>query len=87
MRHTPTPVRMPAFFIFREPSLVVSPALRLQASLLAHCQRTPLPVQDTGVQSVGQEAPLEKETATHSSVPARETLWAEEPGGLQSMGC
>ena len=29
---------------------------------------------------------LEKETATLSSIPAKEILWAEEPGGLQSMG-
>ena len=34
----------------------------------------------------GQEDPLEKEMATHSSIPAWEILWTEEPGGLQSMG-
>ena len=41
--------------------------------------------QETWVQSLGQEDPLEKETATHSSILA----WGippEEPGGLQSMG-
>ena len=38
------------------------------------------------VQSLDQEDPLEKETATHSSVPAWEIPWTEEPGGLQSMG-
>ena len=36
-------------------------------------------------QSVGQEAPLEKEMATHSSSLAWEIPWTEEPGGLQSM--
>ena len=36
-------------------------------------------------QSVGQEAPLEKEMATHSSILAWEIPWTEEPGGLQSM--
>ena len=37
------------------------------------------------VQSLGQEDPLEKEMATHSSLPAWRILWTEEPGGLQSM--
>ena len=37
---------------------------------------------ETQVQSLGQE----KEMATHSSVPAWEIPWTEEPGGLQSMG-
>ena len=35
---------------------------------------------------LGWEDPLEKETATHSSICAWEILWTEEPGGLQSMG-
>ena len=38
------------------------------------------------VQSLGQEDPLEKEMATHSSILALETPQTEEPGGLQSMG-
>ena len=38
------------------------------------------------VASLGQEDPLEKEMATHSSVPAWEIPWTEAPGGLQSMG-
>ena len=38
------------------------------------------------VQSLGWEDPLEKETATHSSILAWKTPWTEEPGGLQSMG-
>ena len=37
------------------------------------------------VQSLGQEDPLEKEMATHSSILARIVPWTEEPGGLQSM--
>ena len=44
-----------------------------------------LPMQETWVRSLGQEDPLEKEIATHSSVLAREILWTEEPR-LQSMG-
>ena len=43
-------------------------------------------VQETQVWSLGQEYPLEKEKATHSSILALETLWTQEPGGLQSMG-
>ena len=42
-------------------------------------------MQETQVQSHGREAPLEKETATHSSILAWEIPWTEEPGGLQSI--
>ena len=41
---------------------------------------------ETWVQSLGQEDPLEKEMATHSSILAWETPWTEEPGGLQLKG-
>ena len=43
-------------------------------------------MQETRVQLLGQEDPLEKETATHSSVLAWRIPWTEEPGRLQSMG-
>ena len=43
-------------------------------------------MQEMQVQSLDQKDPLEKEMATHSSILAWEILWAEEPGGLQSMG-
>ena len=43
-------------------------------------------MQDTWVQSLGQEDPLEKGMATHSSVLAWRIPWTEEPGGLQFMG-
>ena len=42
-------------------------------------------MQETCVQSLGWEEPLEKEMATHSSILAWETPWTEEPGRLQSM--
>ena len=42
--------------------------------------------QETMVQSLGREDPLENGTATHSSILAWEIPWREEPGGLQSMG-
>ena len=38
------------------------------------------------VRSLGQEDPLEEGMATHSSILAWRILWAEEPGGLQSIG-
>ena len=40
---------------------------------------------ETRVRSLGQEDPLEKEMATHSSILAWKIPWMEEPGGLQSM--
>ena len=43
-------------------------------------------MQETWVRSLGQEGPLEKEMATHSSMPSWEMPGTEEPGGLQSMG-
>ena len=43
-------------------------------------------MQETWVQSLGQEDSLEKGMATHSSILAWEIPWTEEPGGLQSMG-
>ena len=41
---------------------------------------------ETWVQSLGQEDPLEKEMATHSSNPTWKIPWMEEPDGLQSVG-
>ena len=43
-------------------------------------------MQETQVLSLGEEDPLEKEMATHSSILVWEISWTEEPGGLQSMG-
>ena len=43
-------------------------------------------MQETQVRSLGQEDPLEKDMATHSSILARRIPWTEEPDGLQSMG-
>ena len=42
-------------------------------------------MQETWVQSLGREDPLEKEVVTHSDILAWEISWTEEPGGLQSM--
>ena len=43
-------------------------------------------MQETWVQSLGQEDPVEREMATHSSILAWEIPWTEEPGKLQSVG-
>ena len=48
--------------------------------------KNPPATQETQVQSLGREDPLEKEIATHSSILAWRIPWTEEPGGLQSMG-
>ena len=43
-------------------------------------------MQETRIQALGWEDPLEKKMATHSSILAWEIPWTEEPGRLQSMG-
>ena len=48
--------------------------------------KNPLTMQKTQVEFPGQEDPMEKDMATHSSILAWRIPWTEEPGGLQSMG-
>ena len=55
------------------------------ASLVAQMVKKLPAMPETQVQSLGQEDPLEKEMATHSSILARKIPWTEEPAGLQSM--
>ena len=55
-------------------------------SVVAQMVKNPPAIQETQVQSLGREDPLEKEMATHSSILAWEIPWSEESGGLQSMG-
>ena len=52
---------------------------------MAQRSRICLPVQETQVQSLDWEDPLEKEMATNSSILAWEIPWTEEPGGLQFL--
>jgi len=59
---------------------------QLIASLVAQTVKNLPEMQETWVQSLGWDDPLEKEMATHSSILAWKTPWTEEPGGLQSMG-
>ena len=56
------------------------------ASLVAQTVKHLPATQETQVRSLDLEDPLEKETATHSSILAREIPWTEETGRLQSMG-
>ena len=53
---------------------------------MARMVKNLLAMQETWVQSLGWEDPLEKGMATHSSILARKIPWTEEPGRLQSMG-
>ena len=55
-------------------------------SLVAQLVKDLPAVEETPVQSLGWEDPLEKEMATHSSILAWKISWTEEPGGRQSMG-
>ena len=48
--------------------------------------KSPSAMEETWVQSLGQEDPLEKGMATHFSILAWKIPQTEEPGGLQSMG-
>ena len=57
-----------------------------RASLVAQMIKNLPAMQETWVQSLGQEDPLGKEMATLSSILAWRVLWTELPGGLQSMG-
>ena len=55
-------------------------------SLVAQLVRNLPAMQETQVQSLGREDPMEKEMETHSSILAWKIPRTEEPGGLQSMG-
>ena len=60
--------------------------MRDEASLVAQRLKHLPAMQETRVRSLGREAPLEKEMATHSSILAWRISRTEEPGGLQSLG-
>ena len=71
------------------PSLSCVPGLSISrpaASLVVQTMRNLPAMQETWVQSLGLEDPLEKGMATHSSILAWRIPGTEEPGGLQSMG-
>ena len=66
--------------------MLVLEFLYLRASLVVQRLKHLPPMWETWVQSLGQEDPLEKEMATHSSILAWRIPWMEELGGLQSTG-
>ena len=55
------------------------------AQMVKKKKKNPPTRQESWVQSLGWEDPLEEDMATHSSILARERPWTEEPGRLQSM--
>ena len=59
---------------------------QIYISLMAQMVKNLLAVQESHAPSLGQEDPLEKEMATHSSILTYRIPWTEEPGRLQSMG-
>ena len=59
---------------------------KVRASLMVQTVKRLPALLETQAPSLGQEHPLEKEMATHSSILARKIPWMEEPGRLQSMG-
>ena len=58
----------------------------IKASQMAQRLKRLPAMQETPVQSLGREDPLEKEMATHSTILAWKIPWTEDPGRLQSMG-
>ena len=58
----------------------------VKTSLVAQTVKCLPTMRETWVRFLGREDPLEKEMATHSSIPAWKIPWTEEPGRLQSMG-
>ena len=60
-------------------------SLLKKASLLAQLVKNLPAMQDTQVRFLGEEDPLKKEMATHSSILAWRIPWTEDPGRLQSM--
>ena len=69
-----------------QPPTLASSLILLRTSLVAQMAKNLLAKQETWVQSLGWEDPLEEGMATHSSILAWRIPWTEEPGGLQSMG-
>ena len=59
--------------------------LSFYRSLVVKMEKNLPAMQETWVQSLGQDDPLEKGMATYSSILARRISWTEKPGGLQSV--
>ena len=66
----------------RDSSINISVSILLEAQMVKNLPA----MQETPVRSLGQEDPLEKGMATHSSILAWRIPWTEKPGRLESMG-
>ena len=64
----------------------MSTKLNSRVSLVAQSVNNLPAMQETGVRSLDGDDPLEKEMATHSSIPSWKIPWTEELDGLQSVG-
>ena len=64
----------------------MSTKLNSSVSLVAQSVNNLPAMQETGVRSLDGDDPLEKEMATHSSIPSWKIPWTEELDGLQSVG-
>ena len=73
-------------FITDNCRLCRDPIIASGVSLIAQIVKNLPAGQETWVQSLSQEDPLEKGMATHSSILAWRIPWTEEHGGLQSLG-
>ena len=72
--------------VYVNPKLLIYATLPPLVSLVAQRLKRLPAMQETWVQSLGQEDPLENEIANHSSILAWRIPWTEEPGRLQSTG-
>ena len=79
-------IQIDDYKFFRSDKIPLHKLKKPNESLLAQSVKNLPAMQETQVQSLGWEDPLEKEMATHSSIFAWRILWTEEPGGLKSMG-
>ena len=73
-------------FSFQQTIVYLTSPYLNRASLVAQMIKYLPAMQETQVQSLGQEDPLEKGMATQSSILVWRIPWTEEPGRLQSMG-
>ena len=74
------------FLALEAPCLLHTHSAQMRASLVTQTVKRLSAVQETWVQSLGWEDPLEQEMAAHSSTLAWKIPWMGEPGRLQSLG-
>ena len=72
--------------MYQQSILLTADQNYIRASLVAQLVKNLPAIQETQVESLGQEDPLEKVMATHFSILAWRMPWTEKPGRLLSMG-